>query len=100
LAADATGTLYSTASDLADPKGAGNVFKLTPAGSVYKESVLWSFNVTDGYVPSSSLVEDKNGDLYGTTRNGGSFHSRSEGCGTVFELKRHAKKYTEQLLWP
>jgi uncharacterized repeat protein (TIGR03803 family) len=45
------------------------------------ESVLFSFDGTDGAHPQSELVADKAGNLYGTTYTGGASEN-----GTVFEL--------------
>jgi len=44
-------------------------------------TTLVSFNGADGAGPLGSLVADGNGNLYGTTRNGGAY-----GYGTAFEL--------------
>ena len=68
--------------------GCGTIFKLTPSGV---ESVLYNFcsqpNCTDGSEPYSSLVIDSQGNLYGTTSEGGSSSNcGSVGCGTIFEL--------------
>lgn len=49
------------------------------AANTYK--VLLKFNGTDGAGPEDALVFDSSGNLYGTTRGGGSF-----GAGAVFEL--------------
>lgn len=57
---------------------AGAVFKISPAGN---EAVLHSFSpFTDGDSPYGGLVEDKNGNLYGTTSGELSFIS------TVFRI--------------
>ena len=40
-----------------------------------------SFNGSDGEYPQGSLIADANGDLFGTTPNGG-----ANGYGTVFEI--------------
>ena len=65
--------------------GNGTVFKLTPEGN---ETVLYSFcsvaNCTDGSSPYSSLVLDRNGNLYGTTSAGGI--GGQFGSGGVFKL--------------
>jgi uncharacterized repeat protein (TIGR03803 family) len=59
------------------------------------ESVLWSFgNGTDGSAPSAGLIADKNGNLYGTTYQGG-----ANGAGTVFELTPSGGGWSESLLW-
>lgn len=54
------------------------------------ESVLYSFcakaNCADGATPTSSLVLDAKGNIYGTTADGGAFNCGKYGCGTVFRL--------------
>jgi uncharacterized repeat protein (TIGR03803 family) len=45
------------------------------------ERVLFSFNQADGSTPDAGLVADKQGNLYGTTFDGG-----PNGMGNVFEL--------------
>jgi len=61
--------------------GCGTVFELDASG---REKVLYSFTGgTDGSVPLGGLVEDRQGNLYGTTNLGGMF-----GLGTVFKLNR------------
>jgi uncharacterized repeat protein (TIGR03803 family) len=54
----------------------------------YTESILYSFGAssTDGTYPSSGLVMDSSGNLYGTTSTGGGSTNCSNGCGTVFKL--------------
>jgi uncharacterized repeat protein (TIGR03803 family) len=61
----------------------GAVFKITPAGV---ETLLYSFagGVTvgpDGAHPSAGLIQGSDGNLYGTTSNGG-----TNGTGTVFKV--------------
>jgi len=82
---DAKGNLYGTtevggSSSNCYPDGCGTVFEMTATGY---EKILHSFNAngTDGYYPFSGLVMDKNGNLYGTTSQGGTY-----GDGTVFEI--------------
>ena len=66
----------------------GTIYRLTPPANICKsvscpwtETVLHRFDGPDGAEPSGDLVFDKSGDVYGTTRTGG---SSSE--GTVFQL--------------
>lgn len=48
----------------------------------YTENVLYSFaNGPDGNFPCAGLVQDANGNLYGTTSSGGAF-----GHGTIFKV--------------
>lgn len=59
----------------------GTIFRLTPGG---QETVLHSFGATptDGYSPSGALIQGKDGALYGTTSNGGTYG----GGGTIFRI--------------
>jgi len=49
------------------------------------ETVLYSFNGTDGRYPAASLISDAAGNLYGTTPIGGTGPCPN-GCGTVFKV--------------
>ncbi|MGA8493356.1 MAG: choice-of-anchor tandem repeat GloVer-containing protein [Terriglobales bacterium] len=63
----------------------GTVFKLDATG---KESPLYSFaGAPDGAHPYAGLVQDGEGNLYGTTLLGGAFNS-----GTVFQLDATGKE--------
>ncbi|MFZ0030535.1 MAG: choice-of-anchor tandem repeat GloVer-containing protein [Candidatus Cybelea sp.] len=78
------GTIYGT-SEHGGLVNYGTVFKLTPSGSGYTESVIYRFKGgTDGADPYWGVVADKNGTLYSTTATGGPF-----GNGTVFALTPH-----------
>jgi uncharacterized repeat protein (TIGR03803 family) len=61
---------------------AGTVFRITPGGTL---TTLYSFcsqtNCADGAGPFDGLVQDTNGDFYGTTYGGGTHDD-----GTVFRL--------------
>jgi uncharacterized repeat protein (TIGR03803 family) len=59
--------------------GCGAVFKFSPKSGDYV--ALHRFDGRDGAFPNSGVVLDKQGNVYGSTRNDGAF-----GCGTVFEL--------------
>src|ERR1022692_2247571 len=56
----------------------GTVFKITPGGTL---TTLHSFNGEDAGGPVAGLVQAANGDLYGTTVNGG-----TNGGGTIFKI--------------
>jgi hypothetical protein len=80
--------------------GCGTVFKLTPSGSSYAESVLYSFQAgTDGANPRASLIIDKSGALYGTTAGGGLTPSVCGWCGVVFKLTPSGSGYVESVLY-
>jgi uncharacterized repeat protein (TIGR03803 family) len=62
----------------------GVVFRLSPTGT---EKVLHSFTGFDGAQPSTSLIQDAGGNLYGTTGFGGTNTCYPPyGCGVVFRL--------------
>src|SRR5215472_11019457 len=49
-------------------------------------SLLHTFDYTDGAYPQAGLVQANNGNLYGTTDNGGAGGACFNGCGTVFKI--------------
>jgi uncharacterized repeat protein (TIGR03803 family) len=94
LIIDSNGALYGTA-ERGGAAGKGNVFKLTPSGNSYSESVLYSFQGgNDGAGPLDSLLADNAGALYGTTSGGGG----SAQLGTVFKLTPNGGSYQETVL--
>ena len=62
--------------------GSGTVFKITSAGAL---TTLYSFDGADGLEPYAGLVQATDGNLYGTTRNGGAY-CPPRGCGTIFRI--------------
>jgi len=103
LILDAAGNLYGTTAG-GGIYGMGTVFQLTPNGHVgWTESVIHSFvyNFADGYTPEAALIFDQAGNLYGTTRNGGTGCSGGHegGCGTVFQLTPNGDgSWTENII--
>jgi uncharacterized repeat protein (TIGR03803 family) len=65
----------------------GNIFRISPSGTY---SNLYSFvgSPTDGSWPRAGLVEDTNGNFYGTTQLGGTNINNNcpGGCGIVFRI--------------
>jgi uncharacterized repeat protein (TIGR03803 family) len=81
------GDLYGTTQDGgAGGPTEGTVFKITPAG---KLTTLHSFNGADGANPRAGMVQAVNGELYGTTLQGG-----ANGWGTVFKITPEGKLAT------
>jgi uncharacterized repeat protein (TIGR03803 family) len=80
---DAVGNLYSTTSWGGSNGNYGVVFQLVPGvGGKWKEKVLHSFGASgDGVYPYAGLIFDADGNLYGTTSQGGADNS-----GTVFKI--------------
>lgn len=87
LVLDNHGTLFGT-TDAEDAclSNCGTVFTLIRFGGGY--SVLHTFNPgSDGSAPQGGLTFDAAGNMYGTTRMGGTEDcSGIYGCGTVFKL--------------
>ncbi len=80
---DSSGNLYGVLGGEGALRN-GAVFELTPSGSVWTETTLHSFSGgSDGGTPRGTLVLDKSGNLYGTTKLGG-----SNGVGVVYELTK------------
>jgi uncharacterized repeat protein (TIGR03803 family) len=93
LIMDAAGNLYGT-SGSGENFGAGNVFELSPDGhGGWTETILHTFDRTDGDTPTGGLIMDAAGNLYGTTSYGGAY-----GWGAVFELSPSAGGWTETVL--
>ena len=88
LLRDTGGNLYGTTYQGGASNG-GVVFKLSPSGN---ETVLYSFTRgADGYAPQAGLIQDKAGNLYGTTTHGGHQSSAcniagDSTCGVVFKV--------------
>ena len=90
---DAAGNLYGTT--YGGASGYGTVFKLAPnQDGSWTESVLHSFNGSDGSDPEAGLIFDAAGNLYGTTEHGGASDD-----GTVFKLAPNQNgSWTESVL--
>jgi len=85
LTIDANGNFYGTTSLGGENNGCGTVFKITPGG---KHKVLYTFACgTDGISPVAGVTLDAQGNLYGTTQQGG-----ANGDGTVFKLTAGGKE--------
>ncbi|HTA54197.1 MAG TPA: choice-of-anchor tandem repeat GloVer-containing protein [Candidatus Acidoferrales bacterium] len=97
------GVLYGTAGGGGNgcSHGCGIVFKLTPSGTGYSESKVYTFKGgSDGSGPSSGLTFDSSGAMYGVTDyGGGGGCADGYGCGTVYKLTPSGSGYTERVLW-
>lgn len=79
LVRDSSGNLYGTTSS-SGAVGFGTVFKLSAAGD---ETILHNFSGgSDGATPLAGLLRTPNGNLYGTTFQGGAIY----GVGTIFKV--------------
>ena len=84
LVADSLGNLYGT-TPLAAGDGYGNVFRVA-AGS-HEFSTIVNFTGQDGALPFGSLIFDSDGNLYGTTNNGG-----ADFAGNIFKVSTLTNK--------
>ena len=93
---DSAGNLYGTTGG-GGTENNGVVFKLTPSGSGWTESVLYRFaGPPDGYDPNSAMTFDHNGNLDGTTGLGGGADCE---CGTVYQLTPSGSGWSEQVIY-
>ena len=79
LLLDASGNLWGTTSN-GGATGAGTAFELSPSGGSWDFNVLYSFPGSRRG-SQTALIMDKQGNLYGTTVDGGKY-----GSGGVFKL--------------
>lgn len=90
LVADSSGNLYGTTYNggaftiAPNYFGGGTVFKYNHATGTISDLV--SFNVTDGSGPIGGLVWGSDGNLYGTTQDGGTIATSGDGEGTIFKV--------------
>jgi uncharacterized repeat protein (TIGR03803 family) len=85
LAQATNGDLYGT-TIVGGSGRSGTVFRINPSGSLTTLHDFATQTNADGQFPSGVLVQAANGDLYGTTENGGSDQSSPEGGGTIFKI--------------
>lgn len=89
LIADAQGNFYGTTT-YGGTYDRGTVFKFTPGSNTL--TTLATFDIANGSLPVGSLTIDAQGNLYGTTQNGG-----LNDAGTVFRIAAGSNTLTT--LW-
>jgi uncharacterized repeat protein (TIGR03803 family) len=96
LVVDSLGNFYGT-TEFGGTSNKGTVFEVSPGqNGAWTSTVLYSFTGLngDGSEPTDKLAFDSEGNLYGTTTQGGSNTycqgGESIGCGTVFKLSPSA----------
>jgi len=102
LVFDQTGNLYGTTVTggyfgnqvCVSYQGCGVVYKLTPTGGGWTESVLYAFTgPEDGDLPEGGVTFDDAGNIYGTTTGGG-----ANARGMIYELTPSGSGWTETML--
>jgi uncharacterized repeat protein (TIGR03803 family) len=75
------------------PYGCGALYKLTPSGGGWKETVIYSFSRGQGLArnPSGGLILDKPGRLLGTSWYGG------DGDGAFFQLEQTKEGWEQSI---
>jgi uncharacterized repeat protein (TIGR03803 family) len=80
---DQQGNIYGTTT-IGGKEEYGVVYELmppVPPSNIWTESIIWNFTGPDGEYPQNAVIFDGNGNLLGTTEQGG-----ANGFGTVFKL--------------
>ncbi|MGH9316599.1 MAG: choice-of-anchor tandem repeat GloVer-containing protein [Thermoanaerobaculia bacterium] len=85
LAQATDGNLYGTTSD-GGANGYGTIFKIDTNGTTL--TTLHSFADSDGANPLAALIQGSDGDLYGTTYQGG-----ANGWGTIFKTDTNGSTF-------
>jgi uncharacterized repeat protein (TIGR03803 family) len=101
LVFDKSGSLYGT-TYVGGEQQYGTVFKLTPSGGMWQETILRSFSYTtpDGNYPRGGVILDSAGNVYGTTNGGGRINEcYGVGCGAVFELTPSGSGWVHKVLY-
>jgi uncharacterized repeat protein (TIGR03803 family) len=89
---DKAGNLYGTTSD-GGRFSRGAVFELSPVGSSWTETILYSFTGgAAGSHPEAGLIMDSAGNLYGTT-------STYQDSGNVFELSPTVAGWAQHVIY-
>lgn len=79
LTFDQAGNIYGT-TPFGGSSNSGVVYELSPSNGSWTETILHTFNGSDGYQPYAGVIFDEAGNLYGTTSGGG------VGNGNVYKL--------------
>src|SRR5215467_1213381 len=99
LITDTAGNIYGTTVQGGD-FGSGTVFQLSLSGSTWTHTVLYDFkDLTDGGQPYKGVTLDAQGNLYGTTVEGGIVGVCESGCGVVYKLTKSGSTWTQSVLY-
>ena len=97
LVIDSAGNLYGS-TVAGGTHSSGTVFELSPSGSGWTHTVLYSFTGSaDGGEPYKGVTLDTHGNIYGTAVTGGG-GSCEGGCGVVFKLTKSNGSWTQTVI--
>jgi uncharacterized repeat protein (TIGR03803 family) len=96
---DTKGRLYGV-TEFGGATGSGAVYELAPDSGGYKETIIYSFNGSDGLEPGSGLTIGPGPALYGTSYFGGDTSvCPYVGCGIVYGLTKNLEgNWNEKVL--
>lgn len=89
---DASGNLYGSTAG-GGSASCGTIFELSPSDGGWTETILHTFQCSDGAGPWGNLITDQSGNLYGVTTGGGANNG-----GVVYELSQPGS-WTYNLLY-
>jgi len=101
------GMTYAGGANPNCPSVCGTVYRLVPPPTVCKttlcewsDQVIYSFgsNTPDGYNPYSRVSFDSNGNLYGSTSQGGNLPPPDQNFGAIFQLTHSNGVWSENIL--
>ena len=97
LVIDSAGNLYGSTVQ-GGTHSSGTVFELSPSGSGWTHTVLYSFTGgADGGEPYKGVTLDTHGNIYGTAVTGGG-GSCEGGCGVIFKLTKSNGTWTQTVI--
>jgi uncharacterized repeat protein (TIGR03803 family) len=97
LVTDSAGNIYGSTVQGGD-FGGGTVFQLSPSGTGWTHTVLYSFTGgKDGGEPYKGVTLDPQGNVYGTAVTGGA-GSCDGGCGVAFKLTNSGGTWTQSVI--
>ena len=98
LVFDQAGNIYGTTASGGNDRfcgglGCGTVYELSPSAGGWLETIVYEFGGADGEYPSSGVIVDQAGNLYGTAPQ------TSDGAGTIFQLTPSGSSWKFSVLY-
>jgi len=89
---DPLGNIYGTTGSYGT-SGVGVVYELSPSGGGWTQSILLTFDRTNGSYPEGGLLFDQAGNLYGTASYGGQYT-----YGVAYQLAPSSSAWSQNVL--